>query len=116
MKAAVRQLMRVFPPLFLVLFLSFAMFPSQAQRAYQRTYPGRGRVSSQDFAKLTAPAATGSDAADQVCARYAPGSVVSDPPTLVSENGVLEVTMKFLTVVEDYFVAGPVACFLQTPA
>jgi len=67
----------------------------------QRKYPGRGAVSTQDFKKLTAPAAAGSDAADQVCARYSAGSVVSDPPVLESQNGVLEVTMKFLTVTDS---------------
>jgi FtsP/CotA-like multicopper oxidase with cupredoxin domain len=50
---------------------------------------------------MTAPAATGSDAADQVCARYSTGSVVSAAPELESQNGVLEVTMKFLTVTDS---------------
>src|SRR6202012_2017622 len=44
---------------------------------------------------------TGSDAADQVCARFAAGSIVSAPPELKSQNGVLEVTMKFLTVTDS---------------
>jgi hypothetical protein len=44
---------------------------------------------------MTAPAASGSSAANGVYARFAEGSVVSAPPELVSQNGVLEVTMKF---------------------
>ena len=83
-------------PVILLLFLLATPFTMNAQRAY----PGRGAVSAQDLAKLTAPAATGADAADQVCARYASGSIVSAPPELQSQNGVLEVTMKFLTVTD----------------
>ena len=45
--------------------------------------------------------ATGSHTADQICARYSVGSVVSAPPELESQNGVLEVTMKFLTVTDS---------------
>ena len=77
---------------FLILFLIAAASISHAQRTHQ----GRGAISAQDLAKMAAPAATGSDAADQVCARYSTGSVVSAPPELESQNGVLEVTMKFL--------------------
>ena len=40
------------------------------------------------------------DLADQVCARFAPGSVVPVPPDLSSQNGALEVTFKFLTVTD----------------
>jgi FtsP/CotA-like multicopper oxidase with cupredoxin domain len=40
------------------------------------------------------------DPADQVCARFAPGSVVPMPPDLLSQNGVLEVTFKFETVTD----------------
>jgi FtsP/CotA-like multicopper oxidase with cupredoxin domain len=40
------------------------------------------------------------DPADQVCARFAPGSVVPAPPDLLSQNGTLEVTFKFETVVD----------------
>jgi FtsP/CotA-like multicopper oxidase with cupredoxin domain len=92
---------RVLSLMVLVPLLLAAAIPSQAQRQYpDRQYPGRGAVSVQDLARLTAPAATGSDTADQVCARYATGSVVAAPPELESQNGVLEVTMKFLTVTD----------------
>jgi FtsP/CotA-like multicopper oxidase with cupredoxin domain len=88
---------RVFPMAVLALSLFTAAIPSQAQRKY----PGRGAVSAQDLSKLTSPAATGTTAADQICARYATGSKVSDPPVLQSQNGVLEITMRFLTVTDS---------------
>ena len=66
----------------------------------QHAHPGRGAMSAQDLAKLAAPAATGSDAADLVCARFPAGSVVTAPTELRSQNGVLEVTMKFLTATD----------------
>jgi hypothetical protein len=40
----------------------------------QRIHPGRGTISTQDLAKMTAPAASGSGAADSVCARFATDS------------------------------------------
>jgi len=86
-----------FSPILLILFLFLNPFSLHGQRAY----PGRGAVSVQDLAKLTAPAAASSDAADQVCARSSTGSVVSAPPELESQNGVLEVTMKFLTATDS---------------
>ncbi len=76
--------------------LSFSLFTAEAQRAH----PGRGAVSAQDLAKLVAPAVSGSDAADQVCPRFAAGSATTAPPELESQNGVLEVTFKFLTVTD----------------
>ena len=49
----------------------------------------------------SAPAyAQSADPADQVCARYAPGSALPVPPELFSENHVLEVTLKFVTVTD----------------
>lgn len=99
--AAVSLWRSVFFPVALIALLAAATVPSGAQR----TYPERGAVSAQDFAKLTAPATTGSAAANQVCARYSPGSIVSDPPALESQNGVLEVTMKFLTVTDSQGLA-----------
>ncbi len=88
-----------FRPLLIALIplLSIALVSAQVQRKY----PGRGAVSAQDLSKLTSPAAVGTTAADQVCARYTTGSTVSDPPVLQSQNGVLEVTMKFLTVTDS---------------
>ncbi len=78
------------------------LLPAMAAPAQtQRRYPGRGAVSAQDFSKLTSPAAVGTTAADQVCARYTTGSVVSDPPVLQSQNGVLEVTIGFYTVTDS---------------
>jgi FtsP/CotA-like multicopper oxidase with cupredoxin domain len=82
----------------LMFFLAVTSLFAQAQ---QRRYPGRGAVSPQDLMKLTSPAAAGTTTADQVCARYTTGSVVSDPPVLQSQNGVLEVTMGFRTVTDS---------------
>jgi FtsP/CotA-like multicopper oxidase with cupredoxin domain len=87
-----------FPYLIIVLFTLLGVVLS-AQT--ERKYPGRGAVSAQDLLRLTAPAAVGTTAADQVCARYATGSTISDPPALQSQNGVLEVTMKFFTATDS---------------
>ena len=85
-----------------VLFLVFSvLFPLAIPSYAQQKFPGRGAVSAQDFAKLTSPAASGTSAADRVCVRYTTGSVVSDPPVLQSQNGVLEVTMGFYTVTDS---------------
>ena len=81
----------------LALLLYAAALPAQTQRKY----PGRGAVSEQDLAKLISPAATGSTAADQVCARYTTGSTISDPPVLQSQNGTLETTIGFYTVTDS---------------
>src|ERR1700690_2065035 len=51
--------------------------------------------------KMAAPAAARSDAADQVCARFATGSATTAPPELKSLNGLLEVTFKFLTATDS---------------
>ena len=90
------RLIRAIFPLALGLLLI-----ATAQGQTQRKYPGRGAVSAQDFVKLTSPAATGTTAADQVCARYTTGSTISDPPVLQSKNGLLEVTMGFYTVIDS---------------
>ena len=58
-------------------------------------------MSAQDMAKMSSQAATGSDTADQVCARFPAGSAITAPPELESQNGVLEVTFKFLTVTDS---------------
>lgn len=58
-------------------------------------------MSAQDMTKLASPIALGSDAADQVCSRYSVGAIVSAPPELKSQNGVLEVTVKFLTTTDS---------------
>ena len=82
---------------FLLSFLFVCMVMTAAAQA---VHPGRGAISAQDLAKLAAPAASGSDAADQVCARFASGSATTAPPELQSQNGVLEVTFKFLTATD----------------
>jgi len=82
--------------LVLLLFVAVA-----ASGQTQRKYPGRGAVSAQDFSKMTSPAAIGTTAADQVCARYAAGSNVTDPPVLQSHNAVLEVTIGFHSVTDS---------------
>ncbi len=53
-------------------------------------------------ASLLAPAARAlsTDPADQICQRFATGSTLQDPPSLRSQNGLLEVTFKFQTVVD----------------
>jgi FtsP/CotA-like multicopper oxidase with cupredoxin domain len=86
--------------LFLTVLISL-LLTAAASGQSQRQYPGRGAVSGQDLAKLTAPAAIGTTAADQVCARFTTGSTVSAPPVLQTQNGVLEVTMKFLSVTDS---------------
>ncbi len=84
---------------FLILLFSAVTLTLNAQQAH----PGHGAMSAQDLAKLSSPvpADSGSSAADQVCARFSAGSVVSAPPELESQNGVLEVTMGFLTVTDS---------------
>src|ERR1700677_3313252 len=81
-------------------FLSFLLFWPVITAGAQAVHPGRGAMSAQDLAKLAAPAASGSDAADQVCARFASGSATTAPPELESQNGVLEVTFKFVTATD----------------
>ncbi len=55
-----------------------------------------------DFAPLANHArAQGPDPADAVCPRFAPGSVVSAPPDLYSQNGVLTVNLAFQTAVDE---------------
>ena len=79
---------------------SLVLFLSVCAAGAQRTHPGRGAISVQDLAKLASPVALGTDAADQVCARAATGSATTAPPELESQNGVLEVTFKFLTATD----------------
>jgi FtsP/CotA-like multicopper oxidase with cupredoxin domain len=49
--------------------------------------------------------AQGTDPADLICPRSAPGSVVTAPPDLMSQNGVLEVTFTFQTTVDEQGLA-----------
>jgi FtsP/CotA-like multicopper oxidase with cupredoxin domain len=90
---------RVRLPFQIAVFL-FIMSPSLLSATAQHAN-GRGAMSAQDMAKMAAPAAAGSDAADQVCARFATGSTTTAPPELKSLNGVLEVTFKFLTATDS---------------
>lgn len=55
---------------------------------------------------LTAPHAAESSSADQVCARYATGSTISDPHVRQSQNGLLEVTIGFYTVADSQGLIG----------
>src|SRR6202042_2524305 len=88
---------------FFSLWLLLFVFPAGAQHAN-----GRGAMSAQDMAKMSAAAGRVSsaaacppDPADQVCARFATGSATTAPPELKSQNGVLEVTFKFLTTTDS---------------
>jgi FtsP/CotA-like multicopper oxidase with cupredoxin domain len=72
-----------------LLFLAAASSP--AQITHFAPAPEKTTTQGQ-FAELTAAAA---DPADAVCARFAVGAVVADPPSLSSSNGQLEVTFHF---------------------
>ena len=92
---------------FLSLLLLLFVFPAGAQHAN-----GRGAMSAQDMAKMSAAAgrvssaaASAAEPADQVCARFATGSATTAPPELKSQNGVLEVTFKFLTTTDSQGLA-----------
>src|ERR1700733_12158627 len=57
-----------------------------------------------DFPQLTALQPTHAqnpDPADQICPRFAPGSVVTPPPDLWSQNGTLEVSFSYRTAVDQ---------------
>jgi hypothetical protein len=85
--------------LYTLLFILFSALVLSANA--QQSHATHGAISAQDLAKRSTPAATGSDTADQVCARFSTGSVVSAPPELRSQNGVLEVTMQFLATTDS---------------
>ncbi|WP_158945012.1 multicopper oxidase domain-containing protein [Granulicella sp. S190] len=99
MNAAVKisLLSRLFFSSLLLMLFSAVTLSANAQKAHA----GRGAISAQDLAKLAAPKAIGSDSADQVCARFTAGSIVSAPPELHSQNGVLELTMQFFTTTDS---------------
>jgi FtsP/CotA-like multicopper oxidase with cupredoxin domain len=90
---------RVRLPFQIALFL-FIISPGLHSAIAQHAH-GHGAMSAQDMAKMASPATAGSDAADQVCARFATGSATTAPPELKSLNGVLEVTFKFLTTTDS---------------
>jgi FtsP/CotA-like multicopper oxidase with cupredoxin domain len=79
----------------------YGVVPATAQSGH----PGRGAMSAQDMEKMASAVDSGSDAADQVCTRFVAGSVITAPPELESQNGVLEVTFKFLTVTDSQGLA-----------
>jgi FtsP/CotA-like multicopper oxidase with cupredoxin domain len=87
---------RVLCSLLLILFSALVLSADA-----QQSRPTHSAISAQDIAKRSTPAATGSDTADQVCARFSTGSVVSAPRELRSQNGVLEVTMQFLATTDS---------------
>jgi len=86
------------------IFFSLLLILSSAavsKATAQQPHAAHGAISAQDLAKRSTPAATTSDTADQVCARFSTGSVVSAPSELKSQNGVLEVTMQFLATTDS---------------
>jgi FtsP/CotA-like multicopper oxidase with cupredoxin domain len=100
-----RSARRLLQIAFLFSIFSLAHLSSRAQTT-QHIHPGRGAISAQDLAKLAAlplsslAASAAPDPADQVCPRYPAGSATTAPPELESQNGVLEVTFKFLTATD----------------
>src|SRR6201996_1306294 len=90
------KLTRILLPLLLVLSSAAA-----SKATAQQPHAAHGAISAQDLAKRATTAAATSDTADQVCARFPTGSVVSAPPELRSQNGVLEVTMQFLATTDS---------------
>jgi FtsP/CotA-like multicopper oxidase with cupredoxin domain len=99
---------RVPLPLRIISFL-LIIFPTLLSALAQHAH-GRGAMSAQDMAsslstEMASPSASTADPADQVCARFAAGSATTAPPELQSQNGVLEVTFKFLTVTDSQGLA-----------
>ncbi len=83
----------------LVLAFSALIASTQAQVARFVAPAATSRLSVQgSFSDLAQGAAT--DPADAVCARSAVNSVVTDPPVLSSQNGVLEVSFQYQTAVD----------------
>ena len=87
--------------IFRVFYHALVLSCCTAGASAQHAHAGRGAMSAQDLQKAAAQTAAGTDAADQICARFTTGSVVPAPPELESQNGVLEVTMQFQTVVDS---------------
>jgi FtsP/CotA-like multicopper oxidase with cupredoxin domain len=89
---------------FRIAFFLLIIFPTLLSAMAQHAQ-GRGAMSAQDMAKMAGAKMASPDAstdpADQVCARYAAGSATTAPPELQSQNGVLEVTFKFLTATDS---------------
>ncbi len=97
---------------FRIVFFLLIIFPTLLSALAQHAN-GRGAMSAQDMAqmasktasltspKVASPNVSAADPADQVCARFAAGSATTAPPELQSQNGVLEVTFKFLTATDS---------------
>jgi FtsP/CotA-like multicopper oxidase with cupredoxin domain len=84
--------------IFLLLLLRFSSSCFAQISHFGKPVPSRQPSSSEkSFADLTSPA---SDPADAVCARSAVGAVVSDPPSISSQNGVLQVTFQYQTTTD----------------
>src|SRR3984885_8526491 len=91
------RVFRAFLAISSALILCLSVSNAAAQRGFDQ---GRGAVSAQDRAQLSAQVSASSATADSVCPRFPVGAVVSAPAELESQNGVLELTMQFLTVVD----------------
>jgi FtsP/CotA-like multicopper oxidase with cupredoxin domain len=89
---------------FRIAFFLLIIFPTLLSAMAQHAH-GRGAMSAQDMAKMAGAKMASPDAstdpADQVCARYAAGAATTAPPELQSQNGVLEVTFKFLAATDS---------------
>jgi FtsP/CotA-like multicopper oxidase with cupredoxin domain len=102
---------------FRIVFFFLIIFPTLLSAMAQHGH-GRGAMSAQDVAKMASltgakvasPDASAADPADQVCPRFAAGSATTAPPELQSQNGVLEVTFKFLTATDSQGL--PRYCFI----
>jgi FtsP/CotA-like multicopper oxidase with cupredoxin domain len=79
---------------------AFSVLASHGQIAYIGRGPAAPQANSslRSFSDLTAAA---SDPADSVCSRAAVGAVVTDPPLVSSENGVLQISFTYQTVVDE---------------
>jgi FtsP/CotA-like multicopper oxidase with cupredoxin domain len=84
----------------LLSFSIFFVFSSEGQIAHfgKPLSSRQSNSSDRSFSDLTASAA---DPADSVCARSAAGAAISDPPSVSSQNGVLEVTFNYQTTVDE---------------
>ncbi len=80
---AARNISSKFTRIFLSLFLVLSSAAASKATA-QQPHAAHGAIYAQDLAKRATTAEATSDTADQVCARFPTGSVVSAPPELKS--------------------------------
>lgn len=93
-----RLVIKVSNLIFLLAFLfSFCTLSTVAED----TRPYASIISAGNWFNIEPITISDSDAADQTCARFSVGSIVSPPPELKSHNGTLEVTMRFLMAVDS---------------